>query len=290
MSTMVVLVTGASGYLGRAVVSSLAAAGHQVRALAGDILEALGPAVAGVDAVVHLAALTRVRSSFEEPIRYFQVNVTGTLNLLEAVAPGTRFVFASSASAYGTPISQPIKEDCPLNPLNPYAASKAAAESALGWAATTGRVSATTLRVFNLAGAVDGHGDPDPTRILPRAVAAAAGTLSHVDINGPGSAIRDFVHISDAAAAFVMALESDSAGHRVYNVGAIPASVNDILAATRDLTGKPVPVVHHPAHPGEAPDLRADTTRIRTELGWSPTHTTLTPLIRDQWHAAVQTP
>jgi UDP-glucose 4-epimerase len=285
MSTMVVLVTGASGYLGRAVVACLADAGHQVRALAGDLLDPLGSAVAGVDAVVHLAALTRVRSSFEEPIRYFQVNVTGTLNLLDAVPSGTRFVFASSASAYGTPISQPITEDCPLNPLNPYAASKAAAESALGWAASASRVSATTLRVFNLAGAVDGHGDPDPTRILPRAVAAAAGTLSHVDINGPGTAIRDFVHITDAARAVLLALSVPSAGHRVYNVGAIPASVNDILAATRDLTGRPVPVVHHPPHPGEAPDLRADTSRIRAELGWEPTHTTLAPLIRDQWDA-----
>src|SRR5260370_934527 len=128
MCTMVVLVTGASGYLGRAVVAGLAAAGHQVRALAADLLaDSLGPQRAGVD---------------------------------------------------------------------------------------------------------------------------AHGTLSHADINGPGTAIRDFVHITDAAAAIVAALSSVHSGHRVYNVGAVPASVNDILAATREVTGRPIPVVHHPPHPG----------------------------------------
>ena len=289
---MVVLVTGASGYLGRAVVQALTAAGHHVRALVGDLLatDSLASAMAGVDAVIHLAARTRVRESFEDPIRYFQVNLTGTLNLLDRAPAGSRFVFASTASVYGTPVSQPIVEDTPLDPENPYAATKAAAESAIGWAASSGRVAATVLRVFNLAGALDGHGDPDPTRILPRTVAVAAGTLSHVDINGTGSAIRDFVHITDAAAAFVSAVEADHSGFRVYNVGAIPASVNDILTATQRLTGRAIPVVHHPPHPGEAPDLRADTTRIRTELGWQPTHTTLDPLILDQWHSVRNQP
>jgi UDP-glucose 4-epimerase len=286
---MLVLVTGASGYLGRAVVRALTMSSHHsVRTFDGDLLapDSLGPAVSGVDAAVHLAARTRVRESFADPIRYFQVNVTGTVNLLAALRPGTPLVFASSASVYGTPTSQPIPESCRLDPQNPYAATKAAAESAIGWAASTGRVSATTLRVFNLAGALDGVGDPDPTRILPRAVAAAAGSLSHVDINGPGTAIRDFVHITDAATAFALALANPRPGHHIYNVGAIPASVNDILAATHRLTGSPVPVVHHPPHPGESPELRADTTLIRADLGWHPAHTTLDPLILDQWNAA----
>lgn len=207
---MLVLVTGASGYLGRAVVGCLAAAGHHVRPLAGDLLapDSLAPAVAGVDAVIHLAARTRVRESFEDPVRYYQVNVTGALNLLGVLAGGTRFVFASTASVYGTPASQPISEDCPTDPANSYAASKAAAESAIGWACEPGRIAATTLRLFNLAGATGGRGDPDPTRILPRAIAAATGTLPHVDINGTGATIRDYVHVTDAAAAFVLALDS----------------------------------------------------------------------------------
>src|SRR5690349_12444377 len=149
-----VLVTGASGYLGRAVVPALVAAGHEARRFAGDLLDpdAVAGAVAGVDAVIHLAARARVRESFQDPIGCYQVNVTGTLNLLGAVAPGTRFVLASTASVYGTPTAQPIPETCPLAPQNPYAASKAAAESAVGWAAQADRVRATTLRIFNLAG------------------------------------------------------------------------------------------------------------------------------------------
>jgi UDP-glucose 4-epimerase len=286
---VIVLVTGASGYLGRAVVPALTAAGHSVRPFAGDVLDrdAVAAAVERVDAVIHLAARTRVRESFSDPVGYFQVNVTGTVNLLASVPAGTRFMLASTASVYGTPERQPIAETCPLAPGNPYAASKAAAESALAWASSADRVVGTTLRIFNLAGAVDGHGDPDPTRILPRCLAAAAGQLSHVDINGPGTAIRDFVHITDAATAFVLALPASGG---VYNIGAIPASVNDILAATARVTGHQVPVEHHPPHPGEAPDLRADTTLSYTEFGWFPRHTTLDPLIASQWQALQDNP
>lgn len=282
---MIVLVTGASGYLGRAVVLALAAAGHTVRPFAGNVLDAdaVAAGVEGVDAVIHLAGRTRVRESFSDPVGYFQVNVTGTVNLLGAVEAGTRFLFASTASVYGTPTDQPIPEACALAPANPYAASKAAAESAVSWASSSGRVVGTTLRMFNLAGAVRGHGDPDATRILPRCVLAAAGRLSHVDINGAGTAIRDFVHITDAATAFVLALAGSAGG--VYNVGAIPAAVNDILAATTRVTGQAVPVAHHPPHPGESPELRADTSLIRAELGWTPQHTTLDPLVSSQWQA-----
>lgn len=276
---MIVLVTGASGYLGRAVVAGLTAAGHSVRPLSGNILDpaAVALSVEGVDAVIHLAARTRVRESFADPIGCYQVNVTGTVNLLGAVPAGIRFIFASTASVYGTPSRQPIPETCPLSPMNPYAASKAAAESAVEW---TEKVRTTTIRIFNLAG----HGDPDATRILPRCVAAATGQLSHVDVNGTGTAIRDFVDLTDAANAFILALDTDT-GHRVYNVGAIPASVNDIIAATERVTGRTVPVEHHPPHPGEAPELRADTTLIRKELGWQPTITTLDPIIQSQWDA-----
>ena len=279
---MEIFVTGASGYLGHAVVRCLTAAGHLVRPLTGDVLAVSD--LPRVDAVVHLAAATRVRESFTDPVRYFQVNTTGTLNLLGAVPAATRFVLASTASVYGS-VTGAIPEDHPLAPQNPYAASKAAAESAVGW----GSESAVILRLFNLAGAVDGFGDPDATRILPRCVAAARGTVSHVDIHGPGTAVRDFVHVSDAARAFVAAVERPEASG-VYNVGAIPASVNDIVAATRRVTGSPVPVVHHPPHPGEAVDVRADTTRIRTELGWRPEHNTLDPLILSQYESTMDTP
>jgi UDP-glucose 4-epimerase len=299
---MRVLVTGASGYVGNAIVRSLLAAGHTVRALAhlvhpppvagvewrkGALLDpaTLGSAVAGVEGVIHLAAATRVRESFEQPERYYRTNVIGTLNLLDRLAPGTRVVFASTASVYGAPANQPITEDTPFNPQNPYAATKAAAEDALAWIARTGRLSAATLRIFNISGAVDSRADTDTTRILPRAVLVAAGKLSHVDLYGTGSAIRDFVHVADVAEAFTLALEHVAPGHRAYNVGAIPATVAEIITATEHITGHTVTLVHHDAHAGEVPELRADTTRIREELGWHPKHSTLDSLVADQWDA-----
>jgi UDP-glucose 4-epimerase len=299
---MRVLVTGASGYVGHATIRALLTAGHSVRALAhlvqppplpgvewhrGALLDptTLGSAVADIEGVVHLAAVTRVRESFEQPDRYYRTNVTGTLNLLDRLSPGTRFVLASTASVYGAPADQPITEDTPFDPQNPYAATKAVTEDALRWISQTGRVAASTLRIFNICGAVDGRADTDDTRILPRTVMVAAGQLSHVDVYGTGAAIRDFVHVSDVAAAITLALEHAAPGHRAFNVGAVPASVTEIIATVERVTGRAVTLVHHDPHAGEAPELRADTTRIREDLGWLPKHTTLDTIVADQWDA-----
>jgi UDP-glucose 4-epimerase len=226
---------------------------------------------------VHLAALTRVRESFQKPAVYFGANVTGTLNLVGAL-PDVPVVFASTASVYGAPKTRPITEDAPLDPRNPYAASKVAAEQVVRWVSAGSAV----LRLFNVSGA----GDPDLTRVLPKAVAVAAGRASHVDVYGDGSAVRDFVHVDDVATAILLALESIQPDqHRVYNLGAVPATVAEIIAATERVTGRPVPVVTHEAHPGEVKEVRADTSRARTELGWQPVHSGLDSIVADQWAA-----
>lgn len=309
---MRVLVTGATGYLGRVVVDQLLQADYGVAALVrgaaalpaaveqrrGELLDpcSLGAAVDGVDAVLHLGALTGARASVARPARYYAVNTGGTAALLDALAQQTartgrsvRFVFASTAAVYGTPVRQLISEDTPPDPPNPYAASKLAAEQLTGWQASTGSITATTLRIFNVAGAVYKHRDIADSRIIPRAVAVAAGRLSHVDVNGDGSAVRDFVHVRDVAAALVLALQTGEPGVcRTFNVGATLASVADILRTVEHVTGRLVPTHHHPASPYEALELRADTTRIRVALGWRPERSQLTQLVADQW-AAEQT-
>src|SRR5579884_1552692 len=291
---MRVLVTGAFGFLGTAVVRRLAMAGHEVVALTsraknrpsaeiasvarGDIRDtsAMARAVADVDAVCHLAALTRVRESFERPNEYFDVNEGGTAALVSAMSAEAersgrplRIVHASTAAVYGTPTHQPIDENAPPAPTSPYGESKLAADRLI-LAASTPQMSAVIFRIFNIAGAVAGRTDDDQSRIIPKALAVARGAASRLQVNGDGSAVRDFVHVDDLARAFVLAIDHPLSSHAsVFNVGATGASVAEIIETVQHVTGKLLPVEHQPPKP-EPPRLLADTSRIRAELEWKP--------------------
>ncbi|WP_433660561.1 NAD-dependent epimerase/dehydratase family protein [Nocardia sp. CA-128927] len=293
-----VLVTGANGYLGSAVVEALRSDGHDVVGLvhlartrvphgvpvrAADLLdtEALTAAVQGVDAVCHLAGLTRVRESFADPLRYFEVNVGGTVALLRAMAAAKvrKLVFASTASIYGTPERQPMSEDLPDRPPHPYAVSKQAAESVIAAQSATGQLAAVVLRLFNIAGGAD----PDPTRIVPRILAVAAGDSPSLAINGDGTAIRDYVHIDDAATAFAAAIAHlpDPGAYRRYNIGSgSGTSVNELVAEAARLTGKSIAVEHHPAAP-EPSRLVSDSSRAHRELHWEASTSDITKILRD---------
>ncbi|GAA1866571.1 NAD-dependent epimerase/dehydratase family protein [Actinomadura bangladeshensis] len=296
---MRVLVTGAAGYIGYAVGRRLVAAGHEVdglvrrspdvpdgvRPVRGDLLVPDGLPRGPYDGVCHLAALTRVRESFEQPLRYFTANVQGTVNLLESVT-ADRVVFGSTAAVYGTPERQPIPESEATAPASPYGASKLAAEQAVRFHARTGAAGAVVLRTFNVAGSVDGRIDPDPTRLIPKALAVAAGHAPLLEINGDGLAVREYLHVDDLAAAYVRALEAVRPGEdRLYNVGSgAGAAVHEVVAAVEKATGRPVPVRRRPARP-EAPVLRCDAAAIRAELGWRPVRSALPEIIAGSWDA-----
>ncbi|MEU5879148.1 NAD-dependent epimerase/dehydratase family protein [Spirillospora sp. NPDC047279] len=295
---MRVLVTGAAGYVGYAVCRRLAAAGHEVTALVrreSPLPRGVRPHLADLltpftldpcEAVCHLAARTRVRESFDHPLDFYAANVQGTINLLRAL-PGTpTVIYGSTAAVYGTPETQPITESAPPSPTSPYGASKLAAEDLIRHHARTGAIGAVVLRTFNVAGSVDGRPDPDLTRLIPKALSVAAGEAPHLRVNGDGTAIREYLHLDDLAAAYVLALDAAAPGTALtYNVGSgTGTSVQDVITAVREVTGRPIPVEHAPPQP-EPPLLMADSTAIRRDLAWHPGRSALHEIIADSWAA-----
>ncbi|MEV0363927.1 NAD-dependent epimerase/dehydratase family protein [Nocardia fusca] len=297
---MRILVTGANGYLGRAVVGALRRAGHDPVAMTrtempcgeqvirvADLLDGaeLRKALEGVDAVCHLAGLTRARESLVQPLRYFQVNTAGTVTLLNAMdAVGVpQIVFASTGAIYGSPEHQPMTEDTADAPPHPYAASKLAAELAIFAQAGTGRLSATVLRLMNVAGGAD----IDSSRLIPRTIAAAVDD-SVLEVNGDGKAVRDYVHIEDAAAAFVACFgRMPQRGEaRRYIVGSgHGTSVLEVVAAVEKCTGRHIRLLHKPPAP-EPLTLISDPARARDELLWYPACSGIQEIIRDSLAAS----
>jgi len=311
-----VLVVGGAGYIGSVTVDQLLQARHEVTVLdslvtghrdavnadaelvVADVRgeEALGRLLASrsFDAVMYYGGFIQAGESVLNPGRYFANNVGGFIALLNAmVACGVeRLVFSSSAAVYGEPDAVPIPEDAPLRPVNPYGESKLMAERMLPWYEQAGGLRYVSLRYFNAAGASDLRGEDHrpETHLIPIVLQQALGQRDAVPLYGTdyptpdGTCIRDYVHVSDLAAAHVLALDRLERGSGAYNLGSGTGFSNrQIIEAAERVTGKRIEVREEPRRPGDPVRLVASNELARSELGWAPALTTPEAIIESAW-------
>jgi UDP-glucose 4-epimerase len=251
-----------------------------------------------VASVMHFAALAYVGESVEQPLRYYQNNVAGTLSLLAAMdAAGVkRLVFSSTCATYGIPAELPIVETSPQQPISPYGWSKRIVEQVLiDKAACDPEFAAVALRYFNVAGcAEDGSlgEDHDPeTHLIPVLLLAALGRREGLTIFGTdyptadGTCIRDYVHVDDLCRAHLLALERLAPGPpRFYNVGVGRGySVREVLDSARRVTGRRITAHEAPRRAGDPPALWSNAERIERELGWRPQYTEIDAVVETAW-------
>jgi UDP-arabinose 4-epimerase len=311
-----ILVTGGAGYVGSHACKALANAGYRpvvydnlsrghreaVRwgpLIEGDLhdSEALTAALQAhhVAAVMHFAAFAYVGESVAEPETYYRNNVAGTLALLAAMRQAgiATIVFSSTCAVYGIPDRLPITETTPKLPLNPYGETKLAIERVLHWYGAAYGLRFAALRYFNAAGA-DPEGeigeDHDPeTHLIPLVLRAALGAGGPVEVYGTdyptadGTAIRDYIHVTDLADAHVRALGYLSSGGEsgALNLGTGQGcSVREVIAAVERIGGRPVPFRETARRPGDPPELVADPALAGARLQWQPHHSDLDTIIR----------
>jgi UDP-glucose 4-epimerase len=245
-----------------------------------------------IDAIIHLAAYALVPESVAQPQLYVTNNVTAARVLLEAAGQAgiRRFVFSSSCAVYGHPAKLPITEDTPLQPVNPYGATKRDFEVLLGEHAQRYGTSVVSLRYFNAAGATAQRGeDHDPeTHLIPNVLATALGARPAFDVFGTdyptpdGSAVRDFVHVADIADAHVAALDVE--GQVAVNLGTGTGhSVRDVVNVARRVTGRAIPTREGSRRPGDPPVLVAAVERAAALLGWRPRRSGLQEILESAW-------
>lgn len=250
-----------------------------------------------IAAVIHFAAYAYVAESMRCPEMYFSNNVAGTLHLLKAMrrAGVMKIVFSSTCATYGQPRRVPIPEDHPQEPVNPYGESKLMVERILRWYGEAYGLSWTALRYFNAAGAdPDGElgEDHDPeTHLIPLALRAAQGDAC-LEIYGcdyptpDGTAVRDYLHVTDLAEAHLAAWRYLDAGGAsgAFNLGTGTGhSVKDVIATVAEVSGRTVPAKNSERRPGDPACLIADPRRAEAVLGWQPRHSTLQEIVETAW-------
>jgi UDP-glucose 4-epimerase len=315
---MAILVTGGAGYIGSVTAELLRARGEQIVVL-DDLARghrgALDPSVPfyegkvgdrdllariaaehSIESCVHFAALAYVGESVLEPAKYFENNVEqGIIFLGHLLNAGVRrVVFSSTCASYGEPKQMPISEDCPQWPVNPYGWSKLFVERLLDSYDRAYGMKFVALRYFNAAGATDRlgeHHEPE-SHLIPNVLAAAAGDAPVVTVFGDkyptpdGTAIRDYVHVSDLADAHVRALEYLRRGgnSEFLNLGTGHGySVLEVIEAARQATGRKIATRMEPPRAGDPPRLVAAAAKAKKILGWEPVKSDLRSIISSAW-------
>lgn len=315
-----ILVTGGAGYIGSHVAKSLAKAGFTPvvydnlttgnrwavkwgpfengdildRARLVDVVRTHKPV-----GVMHFAALSIVGQSVADPVNHYRVNVSGMLNVLHAarIARAAATILSSTCAVYGAPRDVPVTETAPLEPINPYGASKRMMERIMEDAAHAYGMRYAALRYFNAAGA-DPEGElgelrPHETHLIPLVLEAALGRHPGVSVFGEdydtpdGTAVRDYIHVSDLADIHVSALIRLLGGGEsaVVNLGTGKGvSVREVIAMAHEVTGRSVPHTVGPRRPGDAPVLVADPSRAAALYGGGLTpRSDLRTIIQTAW-------
>lgn len=322
---MNVLVVGGAGYIGSHCVRQLLAAGHRPVVLDNLVFghqgalqdevpfyqadlgneEIVGAILRDekIELVMHFAAFAYVGESVTNPLKYYFNNSVATLQLLQTMINNKvmRFVFSSTCATFGVPESLPITEDLPQSPINPYGQTKLDVENALKSIAHADGLSFAAFRYFNAAGAAEDGSigeDHDPeTHLIPLAIDAALGKRGALTIFGTdyptpdGTCLRDYVHVDDLARAHIAVFDRlETPGTQLfYNLGTgRPNSVREIINAVEKVSGKTVPVQEGERRAGDPPSLYADSTKARTELGWTVKFDTIESIVETawRWHAA----
>ena len=309
------LVTGGAGYVGSHLVAALVERGETVvvldnlrtghrRAVPPDVQLVVAD-LADADtvdalladgpwhAVFHFASLTQVGESMRLPFRYLIDNGGNGMRLIEAcVRHGvSRFVLSSTAALFGVPSSEPIPEDAPIDPQSPYGDGKWFLERTLHWASVVHGLRYATLRYFNAAGADPagryGEDHRPESHLVPLVIDAALGRRAELEVYGDdyatpdGTCLRDYVHVTDLAAAHLLALEHLERDSITVNLGnGVGHSVLQVIETVRRVSGRPVPYRMSPRRPGDTAVLVASSERAKRELGWQPRYADLDEIVR----------